>query len=101
FVKTESPFYAKELVQKNVQAEVDPREVDDLYEQAVRFIMETKRGSASLLQRKFAIGYTRASRLIDLMAEDGILGEYRNAQAREVLMTVEEYDERNRARDDG
>ena len=99
-VKTESPFYARELMQKNAQAEVDPREVDDLYELAVRFIMDTKRGSASLLQRKFSIGYTRASRLIDLMAEDGILGEYRNAQAREVLMTVEEYDERNRARDE-
>lgn len=99
-VKTASPLYAPELVQKNVQADQDPREVDDLYELAVRFIMETKRGSASLLQRKFAIGYTRASRLIDLMAEDGILGEYRNAQAREVLMTVEDYDERNRARDE-
>ena len=99
-VKTASPLYAQDLMQKNTQAEVDPREVDDLYELAVRFIMETKRGSASLLQRKFAIGYTRASRLIDLMAEDGILGEYRNAQAREVLMTVDDYEERQRSRDE-
>lgn len=93
-VKTEQPAYARELVQKNTRSEVDPREVDSLYDEATRFICETKRGSASLLQRKFAIGYTRASRLIDLMAEDGILGEFRNAQAREVLVTLEEYEAR-------
>jgi DNA segregation ATPase FtsK/SpoIIIE-like protein len=100
FIKVEAPQYSRELMQKGTRADVDPRSVDDLYEEAVRFICETQRGSASLLQRRFAIGYTRASRLIDLMAEDGILGEYRNAQAREVLLTTEEYDERLRSLED-
>ncbi|MFH0944566.1 MAG: DNA translocase FtsK, partial [Planctomycetota bacterium] len=96
-VRTIQPKYARELTQRNVKLEVNPQEVDSLYYEATRFICETRRGSASLLQRKFAIGYTRASRLIDLMAADGILGEYRNAQAREVLVTPEEFDARQEA----
>jgi S-DNA-T family DNA segregation ATPase FtsK/SpoIIIE len=93
-VRTNAPQYAQELIQKNTRSETDPREVDDLYEEAVRFVLESQRGSASLLQRKFAIGYTRASRLIDLMAGDGILGEFRNSQARDVIMTLEDYEVR-------
>jgi len=90
-IRTESgPHYEPELVQRKT-ADRDPTEVDDLYDPATRFIIGTQRGSASLLQRKFAIGYTRASRLIDLMAEEGVLGEYKGSQAREVQMTLEEW----------
>jgi S-DNA-T family DNA segregation ATPase FtsK/SpoIIIE len=91
-VRTESgPAYEPELVQRRSDADRDPTEVDDLYDAAARFIIGTQRGSASLLQRKFAIGYTRASRLIDLMAEEGVLGEYKGSQAREVQLTLEEW----------
>jgi DNA segregation ATPase FtsK/SpoIIIE, S-DNA-T family len=96
-VKIDSPAFARELMQKNQKSDTNPYEVDDLYDLAARFVCETKRGSASLLQRKFGIGYTRASRLIDLMAEDNILGEHRNSQAREVLLTLEEYEGRQAA----
>lgn len=90
-IETESgPLYEKELTQRKT-AERDPTEVDDLYDAAARFVLDTRRGSASLLQRKFAIGYTRASRLIDLMAEEGIIGEYKGSQAREVQMTLPEW----------
>lgn len=97
-VKVAQPLYSRELIQREQKAEIDPRQVDDLYDDAARFVCETKRGSASLLQRRFSIGYTRASRLIDLMAEDGILGEYKNAQAREVLMNVDDYETRQQQR---
>ena len=92
-VKAEAgPVYERELVQrKDPGADQDPTEVDDLYDAATRFIFETQRGSASLLQRKFAIGYTRASRLIDLMAEEGVLGEYKGSQARELTMTLDDW----------
>ncbi len=96
-VRTEAPNFARELMQKNQKSDANPYEVDDLYDAAARFVCETKRGSASLLQRKFGIGYTRASRLIDLMADDGILGEFRNSQAREVLLTLDEYEGRQAA----
>ncbi len=62
---------------------------DELYEEAVRIVLETQRGSVSLLQRRLEIGYSRAARLIDLMAEDGIVGEYKGSQAREVFVELE------------
>lgn len=65
---------------------------DDLFDQAVRVILETQRGSASLLQRRLGIGYTRASRLMDIMAEQGIVGSYKGSKAREVVMTLDEWE---------
>ncbi len=65
---------------------------DELYEDAVRIILETQRGSVSLLQRRLEIGYSRAARLIDLMAEDGIVGEYKGSQAREVFITLDDWE---------
>jgi DNA segregation ATPase FtsK/SpoIIIE, S-DNA-T family len=65
---------------------------DDLFDDAVRIVLETKRGSVSLLQRRLNIGYARASRIIEMMAASGILGEYKGSQAREVMVTLEEYE---------
>lgn len=67
-------------------------EKDKLYDEAVKIILETQRGSVSLLQRRLEIGYSRAARLIDLMAEDGIIGEYKGSQAREVFVTLDEWE---------
>ena len=55
-------------------------------------MIETNRGSVSMLQRKMSIGYGRASRLVDQMAEAGILGEARGASPREVLITMADWD---------
>jgi len=82
------------IVKPETLDERDPREVDNLFDSACRIVLESQRGSASLLQRALQIGYTRASRLIDLMRSQGIIGEFRNAQAADVLLTVEEYEER-------
>jgi len=65
---------------------------DELFDDAVRVVLETKRGSVSLLQRRLSIGYARASRIIEMMAASGILGEYKGSQAREVVITLEEYE---------
>jgi len=65
---------------------------DELFDDAVRIVLETKRGSVSLLQRRLNIGYARASRIIEMMASSGILGEYKGSQAREVMITLEEYE---------
>jgi S-DNA-T family DNA segregation ATPase FtsK/SpoIIIE len=88
---TGAAAYEPELVQRKSEIHRDPDEEDDLYDAAVRFVLATERGSASLLQRKFAIGYTRASRLIDMMAEEGVLGEYKGSQARELTMTLDDW----------
>jgi S-DNA-T family DNA segregation ATPase FtsK/SpoIIIE len=85
------PQFHPELTQlRKVDAADMPR--DDLFDEAVRVVLETKRGSVSLLQRRLSVGYARASRIIEMMAAAGILGEYKGSQAREVLMTLEEYE---------
>src|SRR5579883_2333000 len=67
------------------------RSRDELYETAIEVILREGRGSVSLLQRILQIGYGRAARLIDYMAEDGIVGGYNGSNAREVLYTPEQW----------
>jgi len=68
---------------------------DELYESAIEVIVREGRGSVSLLQRALGVGYGRGARLIDFMAEDGIVGPYNGSQAREVLITPEQWAEMN------
>jgi S-DNA-T family DNA segregation ATPase FtsK/SpoIIIE len=85
------PQFHPELTELN---RIDASEMgrDELFDEAVRIILESHRGSVSLLQRKLSIGYARASRIIEMMAAAGILGEYKGSQAREVLMTLKDYE---------
>jgi S-DNA-T family DNA segregation ATPase FtsK/SpoIIIE len=59
----------------------------------VRVVLKTRRGSASLLQRALSVGYTRASRLIDQMTEEGILGDHRGSKSREIMITLDDWEE--------
>ena len=65
---------------------------DELYEPAIEIVIREGRGSCSLLQRALGIGYGRAARLIDFMAEDGIVGEFKKGEPREVLYSWEEWE---------
>ena len=89
--------FEHELVTLKVDAEndLDPktlRKRDELYESAIEVVLREGRGSCSLLQRALGIGYGRAARLVDYMAEDGIVGDHNGSSAREVLLTMEEWD---------
>ena len=86
------PEFSPELKIWQSSAKEDNTTEDELYEEAVRIILETQRGSVSLLQRRLEIGYSRSARLIDLMAEDGIVGEYKGSQAREVFVALDEWE---------
>lgn len=70
-----------------------PRERDDMYDEAVEIVIREGRGSCSLLQRAMKVGYGRAARMIDHMAEDGIVGPYNGSKFREVVITQEQWDE--------
>ncbi len=83
---------AKSLLSGDGTGDGGTREKDDLYEPAVEIIIREGRGSVSLLQRHLGIGYGRAARLIDYMAEDGIVGDYNGSQAREVLYNLEQWE---------
>lgn len=78
--------------ENNSSASLAAAQEDPLFDRAVEIVLETKRGSVSLLQRRLAIGYTRASRLIDLMGIAGIISEHNGSQARSVMISVEEWD---------
>ena len=91
--------YEPELVQIKAGGNIDDEAAkDELFDAAVRVVLETKRGSVSLLQRRLTIGYSRASRLIEAMAAAGIVGSYKGSQAREAMITVEEWDAMQAAR---
>lgn len=65
---------------------------DELYPDARKLVLKARKGSASLLQRKLRIGYARAARLLDMMAEEGIVGPTRGSKARKVLVAKDEVD---------
>ncbi len=93
------PEFHHELQRLKPEGDEDAGGRDPLFDRAVTIIVESRRGSVSLLQRRLEIGYSRASRLIDQMASAGIVGEYKGSQAREVLLTVKEWEEIRKHRD--
>ena len=86
------PQFHPELTQLG-QADTTEMIEDELFDDAVRTVLDSKRGSVSLLQRRLGIGYARASRMIEQMAALGILGEYKGSQAREVMMGIEDWEQ--------
>ena len=69
--------------------DVDMQHLDPMFEDAARLIVMTQEGSTSLIQRKFAIGYNRAGRLMDQLEKAGIVGAAHGSRPREVLIMDE------------
>ncbi len=63
---------------------------DELYADAKKLILGSKKASASFLQRRMRIGYARAARILDMLERDGIIGPPRGSKAREILIKKEE-----------
>ncbi|MEY3458097.1 MAG: translocase FtsK, partial [Planctomycetota bacterium] len=108
FYSDSEPEYSADLVRLTTQAARGgssegggaDRIQDDLYDQAVEIVIREGRGSVSLLQRSLGVGYGRAARMIDYMAQDGVVGDYNGAHAREVVCTLDDWLQRKAARDD-
>jgi S-DNA-T family DNA segregation ATPase FtsK/SpoIIIE len=64
---------------------------EDSFDQAVQVVLESGRPSASYIQRQLKVGYNKASRLIEMMEERGVVGPPKGSRGREILMTLEEY----------
>ncbi|MCP4759726.1 MAG: DNA translocase FtsK [Planctomycetes bacterium] len=92
-----SPSFERSLIQMRPGSDGEvggqPTERDPMFDEAVRIMIESGRGSVSLLQRRLAIGYSRASRLVDQMGQAGILGEHKGSVAREVMISLEEWEQ--------
>lgn len=87
FVKEQQEVrYNEEMIPGDVQEEQQPVVDDELYDQAVQIVSEAQTASASLLQRRLRVGYTRAARLIDMMEAQGVVGPYEGSKPREVRL---------------
>ncbi len=86
-----SPDYVEEVLQGGAGEESgilpggNPEETDELYDQAVAFVLESRRASISAVQRKLKIGYNRAARMIEQMEQAGLVGPLQPNGSREVL----------------
>lgn len=84
-------FMKLDEVQTKTNIDKDDVDNDDpLYNDVVEFVITTGKASASLLQRRFKLGYNRAARLIDLLEERGIVGPQNGSKPREVLVALDE-----------
>ena len=81
-----NPYYNEEDYYVN---DVDMTHLDPLFEDAARLIVMNQDGSTSLIQRKFAIGYNRAGRLMDQLEKAGVVGEAHGSKPREVFIQDE------------
>jgi len=66
-------------------------EKDEMYDEAVRVVIETNQTSVTILQRRLRLGYGRAARLIDMMEQYGIVGPYAGSKARDILVDREKW----------
>lgn len=66
---------------------------DEYFEQAGRFIIEKEKASIGMLQRMFKVGFNRAARIMDQLADAGVVGEEEGTKPRKILMTMAEFEE--------
>jgi len=71
---------------------------DELFDEAARLVVAERQASASFLQRRMRVGFSRAARLIDIMEQDGLLGPPQGSKPREVLVPVDYFEEIDGAR---
>ncbi len=99
FVKADSSAHYNEDIIEHIEngaeseKESDNSDCDELLPEAMEIVVELGQASASLLQRKLKVGYSRAGRLIDQLEERGVIGPHEGSKPRRVLMSRAEYQE--------
>ncbi len=96
FIKSQAePVYDETIVKEQAKTGTVGGVKDELYDEAVKIVMECNQASVSILQRRMRLGYTRAGRLIDMMYEEGLVGPYEGSKPRKILVDrqswLEEY----------
>ena len=87
--KQGQPIYDMDILKPRSDEDGEPEEEevnDEMYEQAVRLVLETRQASISMIQRRLRIGYNRAARMIERMERDGMVSAADGAKGREVLV---------------
>jgi len=92
FIKSQAePVYDEEILKEQQKSGLSTGEKDELFEQAVRIIMESNQASVSILQRRLRLGYTRAARIIDTMEQEGLIGPFEGSKPRKILVDRQEW----------
>ena len=92
------PRYMEEILEEGAGTEWEggerqERKLDALFARSARAVAAEGAASVSLVQRKFNVGYSRAGRIVDQLAEHRVIGGYQGSKSREVLMTLPDVDE--------
>jgi S-DNA-T family DNA segregation ATPase FtsK/SpoIIIE len=92
------PRYMEEILEAGANSEweggqISERKLDPLFARSARAVAAEGSASVSLVQRKFNVGYSRAGRIVDQLAEHRVVGSYQGSKSREVLMTLPDVDE--------
>ena len=92
------PRYMEEILEEGAVSDWDgerreERKLDPLFARSARAVAAEGAASVSLVQRKFNVGYSRAGRIVDQLAEHRVIGGYQGSKSREVLMTLPDVDE--------
>ncbi|MCK9615873.1 MAG: DNA translocase FtsK, partial [Candidatus Omnitrophica bacterium] len=91
FIKNQGgPVYEAGILEGEKKAAMHVQS-DELIDEAVKTILQARQASASILQRRLRVGYTRAARLLDLMEQQGIVGPFCGSKAREILVDPQDY----------
>jgi DNA segregation ATPase FtsK/SpoIIIE, S-DNA-T family len=92
------PRYMEEILEEGAgteweRGEISERKLDPLFARSARAVAAEGSASVSLVQRKFNVGYSRAGRIVDQLAEHHVVGSYQGSKSREVLMTLPDVDD--------
>ncbi len=92
------PHYMEEILEEGAvteweRGETAERKLDPLFARSARAVAAEGSASVSLVQRKFNVGYSRAGRIVDQLAEHHVVGAYQGSKSREVLMNLPDVDE--------
>ncbi len=91
--KTAMPSYDDTVGKTERTAEAgEVEDRDELFDEAVRFVVQSGQASTSMLQRRFRIGFSRAGRLVDMMERDGIIGPADGSKPREILVAADYFE---------
>jgi S-DNA-T family DNA segregation ATPase FtsK/SpoIIIE len=102
FIKSQGePVYDEEILKEQQKSAKAFGEKDELYDEAVRIIMESNQASVSILQRRMRLGYTRAARIIDTMEQEGLVGPFEGSKPRKILADREAWLEKDLMQDKG
>jgi S-DNA-T family DNA segregation ATPase FtsK/SpoIIIE len=87
FIKSQAePVYDEQILTAQQKSGIANGEKDDMYDEAVRVIIESNQASVSILQRRLRLGYTRAARIIDMMEQEGLVGPFEGSKPRRLLV---------------